>query len=377
MNTTWYPNEVSRRRFLACIGTGLAGCALANTMIPGTVKYSELHEASFYEKLDGGKIRCTLCPRQCVVSDGQRGYCRVRENRDGRYYTLVYGRPCVTHLDPIEKKPFFHVYPGSKSFSLATVGCNMECKFCQNWDISQASPDSIPVPTYRSPANIASLARKANARTIAYTYTEPIVFHEYVVDCAKAGLDQGIESVMVSAGLISGSALKALFPVLKAIKIDLKAFSQSFYTNICSSFLQPVLDTLKRLADSGVWYEIVVLIIPTLNDSDDEIKRMTDWIIRELGPDVPIHFSRYHPTYKMRNIPPTPAKTLDRVRKIALEQGCHFVYIGNVPGAEGQETRCPYCNAVLIRRYGYRILDNSIIKGLCKFCDKPVPGVWG
>lgn len=370
-------NMISRRWFLTCLGTGLAGCALAETITPGPVKDSELHEAAFYEKLEGGKIRCTLCPRRCVVNDKRRGYCRVRENRAGRYYTLVYGRPCAMHMDPIEKKPFFHVYPGSKAFSIATVGCNMACKFCQNWDISQASPESIPVPIYRSPSDIAGLAKKANARTIAYTYSEPTVFHEYMVDCAKAGLEQGVESVMVSGGLISGHALKALFPVLKAIKIDLKAFTQSFYANICSGFLQSVLDTLKSLSDSGVWYEIVVLIIPTLNDSNDEIKRMTDWIVKELGPDVPVHFSRYHPMYKMHNIPPTPAKTLERVRKIALEQGCHFVYIGNVPGAKGQDTLCPYCHAVLIRRYGYRIMENSIVKSCCKFCGKPIPGVWG
>ncbi|MFC1461589.1 AmmeMemoRadiSam system radical SAM enzyme [Verrucomicrobiota bacterium] len=375
MKTRSFPNDISRRRFLTCLGTGLAGCTLARAL-PGPTQGSQLHEAAYYEKLDGKKVRCTLCPKRCVVNDGQRGYCRVRENRGGRYYTLVYGRPCATHLDPVEKKPLFHVYPGSRSFSIATVGCNMECKFCQNWDISQASPQDVSVP-YRSPADIAREAKKAKARTIAYTYTEPTVFHEYMVDCAKAGLDRGVESVMISAGLISAPAQRALFPVLKAVKIDLKAFTQSFYTNICEGFLQPVLDSLKRLSDSGVWYEIVVLIIPTLNDSDDEIKRMTEWIVKELGPDVPVHFSRYHPTYKMQNIPPTPVKTLLRVRKIALDQGCHFVYIGNAPVKGAQDTFCPFCKKLLIKRYGYRILEDSIVKGHCKFCGKPIPGVWG
>lgn len=375
MNATRCQSEISRRRFLTCLGTGLAGCALARTL-PVPAEDRQPHEANFYEKLDGGKVRCVLCPKRCVVGEGQRGYCRVRENRGGRYYSLVYGRPCAIHLDPIEKKPFFHVYPGSQSFSIATVGCNMACKFCQNWDISQKSPEDVSAP-YRSPDDIAGAAREAEARTIAYTYTEPTVFHEYMADCAKAGLERGIESVMVSAGLISAEAQQALFPVLKAVKIDLKAFSQSFYTNICEGFLQAVLDSLKRLSGAGIWYEIVVLVIPTLNDSDDEIKRMTEWIVKELGPDVPVHFSRYHPTYKMQNIPPTPLQTLQRVRRIALDQGCHFVYIGNVPAKDEQYTFCPSCKAVVIQRYGYRILENLIVKGGCKLCGKPIAGVWG
>ena len=368
-------DKISRRKFLTGLGTTIAGCALARGVPVLAAEGAELHEASFYEPLAGKKVRCTLCPRRCVVSDVQRGYCGVRENRNGKYYTLVYGRPCAMHMDPVEKKPFFHVYPGSKAFSIATVGCNIECKFCQNWDISQANPDDVTT-AYYSPEQIARMAKQSKARTIAYTYSEPTIFYEYLRDCAKAGLDQGIESIMVSNGFISAQAQKELFPILKAIKIDLKAFTQSFYTDICDGYLQPVLDTLKRLRDSGVWYEIVVLLIPTLNDSEDEIKRMTEWIVKELGIDVPVHFSRYHPMYKIRNIPPTPVKTLHRARQIALENGCHFVYIGNVPVKDAQYTFCPSCKAVLIRRYGYRILENAIENGKCKFCGAKIPGVW-
>ena len=367
---------VTRRQFLASVGAGAAACCLNGLAAPLVFPAEgELHEAKFYETLAGGRVRCRLCPRGCVVGDQQRGYCRVRENRGGKYYSLVYGYPAAVHIDPIEKKPFFHVYPGSKSYSIATVGCNFCCKFCQNWDISQASPEDVK-PAYRSPEEIAAAARKAEARTIAYTYTEPVVFNEYVNDCAVAGKKAGIESVMVSNGFISNEALQSLFPVLKAVKIDLKSFSQSYYADICEGQLQPVLDTLKRLSGSGVWYEIVVLLIPTLNDSSDEIKRMSAWIVKELGPDVPLHFSRYHPMYKIRNIAPTPLATLQRAQKIAWEEGVRFSYIGNVPGAEEQNTICPFCKTVLIRRYAYSILENNIAGGRCRKCDKPIAGVW-
>ncbi|MFH0879188.1 MAG: AmmeMemoRadiSam system radical SAM enzyme [Lentisphaerota bacterium] len=366
---------MTRRKFLGFLGAGMAGCILADKLAGATPDSTELHEALFYEQLSGGKVRCTLCPRGCVTGDKQCGYCRVRENRGGRYYSLVYGRPCALHTDPIEKKPFFHVYPGTQAFSIATVGCNLACKFCQNWDISQASPGDIR-PEYQSPATIAQQALAAGTRTIAYTYNEPTIFFEYMADCAKAGKARGIESVVVSNGFISREAQKALFPLVKAIKIDFKAFTPSFYRDICDGFLEPVQESLKRLAGSGVWYEIVVLLVPTLNDSSDEIKRMAAWIVKDLSPDVPLHFSRYHPMYKIKNIPPTPPDTLRRARQIAVAEGCRFVYIGNVPGEEAQNTVCPYCKAMLIRRYEYRILENHIIKGACQACGKTIPGVW-
>jgi len=367
--------EITRRQFIASLGVGAAACCAGELAWAANQPDGDLHEAKFYEPLAGGRVRCTLCPRGCVVADKGRGYCRVRENRGGKYYTLVYGRPCSIHLDPIEKKPFFHVYPGTKAYSLATVGCNISCKFCQNWDISQANPEDVKV-AFKGPKEIAGAAKKSGARTIAYTYSEPVVFCEYMTDCAAAGKKAGIESVMVSNGFITNEALKSVLPVLKAVKIDLKSFSQSFYADICEGQLQPVLDTLKRLAGSGVWYEIVVLLIPSLNDSADEIKRMSEWIVKELGVNVPIHFSRYHPMYKLRNIAPTPVATLHRARQTAVDAGINFVYVGNVPGEENQNTVCPSCKAMLIRRYQYSILENNIAAGLCKKCKKSIPGVW-
>lgn len=368
-------NCITRRGFIASVGAGLAACCLKDLAAAAEPVSGGAREALFYEKLSGGKVRCTLCPRGCVVSDGGRGYCRVRENRGGKYYTLVYGRPAARHLDPIEKKPLFHVYPGSKAYSIGTVGCNFCCKFCQNWDLSQANPEDVKVP-FTGPEEIATAAFAAQARTIAYTYNEPVIFCEYVRDCARAGREAGIESVMVSNGFISAVALKSVLPFLKAVKIDLKSFRQSFYSDICEGRLEPVLDTLKLLAGAGVWYEIVVLIIPGHNDGADELKRMGAWIVKELGQNVPVHFSRFHPTYKMRNIVPTPVDTLIRACQVVAGEGVNFVYVGNVPGEAHQDTLCPHCKATLIRRYHYNILENNIASGKCGKCGKPIPGVW-
>jgi pyruvate formate lyase activating enzyme len=336
---------------------------------------SPLHEAMFYEHLDGKAVRCALCPRRCEVPSGRRGYCRVRENQDGRYVTLAYGRPCTLNLDPVEKKPFFHVYPGSKAFSLATVGCNIHCRFCQNWDISQANPEDIAV-AYRTPKDIAASAARSGARTIAFTYSEPTIFYEYMLDCAKAAQAHGIDSIVVSNGFINAAPQQALFPHVKAIKIDLKAFTPSFYKNVCDGELQPVLDTLKRLSASGVWFEIVCLLIPTLNDGADDIRRMAAWIVKELGPAVPLHFSRYQPLYQLRNLPPTPPDTILKARAAAMKEGCLFVYTGNLPGLEGQDTGCPACKAVVIRRYGYQILEMNLEAGKCGRCGRNIPGLW-
>jgi pyruvate formate lyase activating enzyme len=337
----------------------------------------EPHRALFYEPLDDKRVRCTLCPKGCVVPDGQRGYCRIRENRGGIYYSLVYGRPCTVNPgDPIEKKPFFHVYPGTTAFSIAAVGCNFACRFCQNWEISQARPEDFPVP-YRRPEDIAAAARKSGAKTIAYTYSEPSVFYEYMVDCARAARERGVGNVVVSNGYLNAEPQKALFPLMDAIKIDFKGFTETFYADVCAGRLQPVLDSLKRLAQSDTWFEIVVLLIPTLNDGADELKRMTAWIVKELGPDVPLHFSRYHPAYKLQNIPATPVETLKRARQTAMSEGVRFVYLGNVPGIEGQDTICPDCKTTLIRRYGFTVLENRLNEGRCPNCGRVIPGRWG
>ncbi|MBN2301915.1 MAG: AmmeMemoRadiSam system radical SAM enzyme, partial [Lentisphaerae bacterium] len=256
---------VSRRDFIRAAGMAAAGLSTGNALaqLPSA---PELREAAYYEQLGNNDIQCTLCPWQCIVKNGERGNCNVRENRNGRYYTLVYGQPCAINNDPIEKKPFFHVYPRSKALSIATVGCNMQCSFCQNWDISQSKPESVRVQ-FQTPEAIVQMAMANKSRTIAYTYNEPTVFFEYMVDCAKAAKAASIGNVMVSNGFINAKPMKELCSLMTAVKIDLKAFSQQFYGRVCHGRLQPVLDTLKLLADSGVWFEIVVLIIPTLNDS--------------------------------------------------------------------------------------------------------------
>ena len=299
----------------------------------------------------------------------------MRENRNGTYVTLSYGRPCVSHVDPIEKKPFFHVYPGKTAFSIATVGCNFTCKFCQNWDISQASPQDVRAP-YRPPEEIVRMAAESKARAIAYTYSEPTIFTEYVLDCARAGREKGLASVVVSNGFIAAKPLEELCGAIAAIKIDLKAFTDTFYQDVCGGRLKPVQDTLKRLSVSKVWFEIVVLIIPTLNDGMDDIKRMAGWIAKELGPNVPVHFTRFHAAYKLQNLPDTPPRTLVRAREVARQEGCRFVYTGNMPGAESESTFCPQCQTALIRRDGHAVLSNDIVKGRCPKCQEVIPGVW-
>lgn len=335
----------------------------------------ELREARFYTRLNNGNVRCGLCPWQCVVPPGRRGRCNVRENRDGRYYTLVYGRPCALHNDPIEKKPFFHVYPGSKAFSIATVGCNIHCRFCQNWEISQAQPDTVPVK-FRTPEWIAAQAARRNARSVAYTYSEPTVFFEYMADVARAATDRGLGNVVVSNGFIAAEPLKTLCGLVTAIKIDLKAFTQHFYGTMCQGQLDPVLDTLRRIVDAGVWLEIVVLVIPTLNDAPDEIKRMAAWIVQHLGPDVPLHFTRFHPAYRLTGLPSTPPQTLETAHRIAVREGCHYVYGGNMPGLRSENTYCPACSACLVDRYGHGVISNDLTQGKCHKCGETIPGVW-
>lgn len=375
-------HPISRRVFLGAMGAAAtcAWCRAAGSNAPPEpVLIPSLRtprEARFYRTMPDGSVTCELCPRGCRVQNGQRGFCRARENRGGTYRTLVYGQACAAGLDPIEKKPFFHVYPGQKAFSIATIGCNFQCKFCQNFDIAQASPEEIQVP-YRSPEYIAQLAVERNAKVLAFTYSEPTVFYEYVHDCAKAARKRGVESIIISNGFINDAPQQTLFPLVKAIKIDLKAFTQSFYDTICGGSLQPVLDTLKRLSRSGVWFEIVNLLIPTLNDNSQDLHRMAAWIVKELGPDVPVHFTRFTPMYKLKNLPPTPTETLLMARAIAIKEGCHYAYCGNQPGMDGENTYCPSCKKPIIQRYGFRILENNLVAGRCKFCNHIIPGVWG
>jgi pyruvate formate lyase activating enzyme len=366
--------RVTRRDFLRAACAAGGAFAFGAPFAWGAVDDRFVREARFYEKQDEGRVRCTLCPRGCSVAPGSRGYCRVRENRGGKYMTLVYGAPVSVHNDPIEKKPLFHVMPGSAAFSLATVGCNIHCKFCQNWDISQASPERNP-PAFAGPAAIVASARKAGSAALAFTYSEPTVFYEYMADCAREARDAGLGSVVISNGYIAKAPLKELTALVTAVKIDLKAFTQDFYEDVCEGQLQPVLDTLKRLRDAGAWFEIVVLVIPTLNDKSDEVKQLAGWVVKNLGQDVPLHFTRFHPTYKLTTIERTPAATVQRARELAIQEGCRFVYTGNMPGVDSEHTYCPSCRKAVIERYGFQVTANRLVDGRCP-CGATVPGVW-
>ncbi|MEW6234317.1 MAG: AmmeMemoRadiSam system radical SAM enzyme [Candidatus Omnitrophota bacterium] len=371
--------DLSRRRFIqssacAACAFSLGGGVWGATELTPTQELSD-REAMHYEHLDGLTIRCLLCPKECRVADKERGYCGVRENHGGAYKTLVYGRPCSFGVDPIEKKPLFHYLPGTGAFSLATAGCNIECKFCQNWDISQFRPEQIRMFDC-PPADIAQLAIEKKCQTIAYTYSEPVIFYEYMLDCADEGRKKSLGSVMISNGYIQEKPLRELLPKLTAVKIDFKAYTEKFYKQTCSGELQPVLKALEIIHEMGVWLELVVLIIPTLNDSDDETKGMVQWISEHLGKDVPIHFTRFHPMYKIKNLPSTPIPTLERLHKIAKQAGLNYVYIGNVPGHTAENTYCPKCNNVVIRRLGYKIMLDGFEDGKCKKCKTPIPGVW-
>jgi len=376
----------SRREFIEQSFKGLCLLGMGSSILPrlsskgGSQQESQeedlfVREASYYKKLEELRVQCELCPRQCTVADLERGYCGVRENRKGTYHTLVYSRPCTLHTDPIEKKPLFHYLPGTTAFSLATAGCNIECKFCQNWNISQFRPEEVQ-SYYAPPDEIVRLAQKYKCPTIAYTYTEPVIFYEYMYDIAKAARKAKIGSVMITNGYIMEKPMVDLCQQLTGVKVDLKAFTEKFYRETCSGELKPVLDILVTLKKLGIWLEIVVLLVPTLNDSPQEIDQMTRWIGENLGMEVPVHFSRYHPTYKIKNLPPTPLKTLEKARDIALENGLHYVYLGNVPNHPGENTYCPSCQKVVIRRVGYRILEVNIKGGKCKFCQHPIAGVW-
>jgi pyruvate formate lyase activating enzyme len=346
---------------------------LKNAVAEKSDKY--VAEARFYDKLPELKVKCMLCPRECQVANRERGYCGVRENHSGEYKTLVYNRPCTATPDPIEKKPLFHFLPGSAAYSIATAGCNIECKFCQNWQISQFRPEQV-ASIYLVPEDIVSLAKQNNCKSIAYTYSEPVIFYEYMYDIAALGKKQGVYSVIVSNGYINEKPMRELCKVLTAVKIDFKAFTEKFYHDTCSGELQPVLKTLDTLADIGIWTELVVLIVPTLNDSEDEIRDMSKWIVAHMGKNVPVHFTRFHPTYKIRNLPSTPVKTLERSREIAMAEGIHYAYVGNIWGHKGENTFCPKCSTIVVERYGYRINAIRLNHGKCEKCGELIPGLW-
>ncbi len=366
--------DASRRDIIRWLTSAALTCPFAVSG-QSLAQTGSLHPALHWEDAGSKRIRCLLCPRKCVVADLERGTCGVRENRDGVYYTLVHSNPCSLNNDPIEKKPLFHYRPGTKAFSIATAGCNIECRFCQNWQISQFRPEQVP-SRKASPEQVVRAARRVGSSSIAFTYSEPVIFYEYMRDICLAAEGTGIGRVMISNGYILEKPLRELLPHMDAIKIDFKAFSESFYRDTCSAHLRPVLDTLQQIRAAGVWLEMVMLVVPTLNDDRAELKAMARWIVQKLGPDVPIHFTRFHPTYKIKNLPPTPVKTLERARRIALDAGIHFAYAGNVPRHPGENTFCSKCGELLIERDGYHIVKNRIKDGGCPACKTKTAGIW-
>jgi pyruvate formate lyase activating enzyme len=320
-------------------------------------------------------IRCLLCANGCAIVNGQRGRCRTRINVKGELKSLVYGRPVSIHIDPIEKKPLYHYLPGSAAYSLATAGCLLKCKFCQNWEISQASPEDHQV-AFTPAAIIVDAAHASKAPVIAFTYNEPTVFTEYLTDISRDAKKQGIRCVLISCGFMNEAPLAEMCNVLDAIKIDLKGYSNDFYRTACAAELRPVLRSIKQIAKSRVHLEIVNLVVPTLNDSDKMLQELINWILGEVGPDVPVHFTRFHPDYQLLNLPPTPVATLERVRNMALAKGMHYPYVGNVPDHPGNHTYCPNCKKVVIERQGFFIKTMNIKDGCCKFCKRKIAGVW-
>jgi pyruvate formate lyase activating enzyme len=335
----------------------------------------DLSNRQYHARDQNPAVRCLLCAQNCTILAGERGKCRARMNVKGELFSLVYGRPMATQLDPIEKKPFYHFLPGSGAFSLATSGCPLRCKFCQNWQISQASPEDYSTPNTR-PAEIVDAAVGRAAPVIAFTYNEPTVFTEYLVDIAGLARKQKRRSVMISCGYMNPEPLAEMCRVLDAIKIDLKGFDPSFYRNVCGAELSPVLRSIRQIAKSGIHLEIVNLVVPTLNDSDKMLRGLVDWVMGELGPDVPVHFTAFHPDYQLLNLPQTPVQTLEQARSLALSKGIHYPFVGNVPDHPGNHTYCPGCNKIVIRRNGFFVLEVNLKDGHCKYCGRAIAGVW-
>jgi len=366
------PNRwsIEAQYYASFAAEGSLNCAACHSTMEESLPVSYCHIPH-----TGTFVQCNLCPHRCIIAEGERGKCRVRENRGGRLYSMVYGNPCAVHVDPIEKKPFYHFLPTAAAFSIATAGCNLRCLYCQNWSISQFPPEETE-NTDLPPESVVSATLKYKAPVIAYTYSEPTAFYEYMLATARLARQAGLRNVVISAGFINAEPLRQLCQAVDAIKIDLKGYDEDFYRKVCSAELKPVLEALRIIHQSGVHLEIVNLVVPTLNDSLDQLRALSQWVARELNPDVPVHFSRFQPMYKLTNLPPTPVETLEKARAIALEEGLRFVYIGNVPGHPGDNTYCPACKKPLIVRQGFAVSEYHLKGNICAYCGEPIPGVW-
>jgi pyruvate formate lyase activating enzyme len=407
--------KLTRREFLkgalAALGAGLASCAgpqrladitpleseRSNTPIPSlsptpskkptllaeapltpTAKETpalELHEAMFYQQLDEESVQCQVCFRSCTVPEGGRGFCRNKVNIEGRYYSVVYGRPSALQIDPIEKEPHFHMLPGTLIFCTGTASCNNRCKFCQNWHLSQKSFEEIDHVAI-SPEQTVLTALSMNCQSVSFTYNEPTVFYEHMFDVARIAKKAGLGTLFHTNGGMRDEPLAALLEHMDAVTVDLKAFTPEFYQEVSSSQLEPVLRTIQQIHQSDAHLEIVNLVVTTLNDDMDDIRRMCQWIRDTLSDDVPLHFTRFFPAYKLTSLPPTPIETLESAAEIADEEGLKYVYIGNYPGHERNSTFCPECGAKIIERVHFSVTSIDVVGGRCRFCDHEIPGIW-
>ena len=389
---------LNRRQFLkellvAGVGTGLA-CTLGLKFLGGCSRAEEptatageprprptptlpppSHEANFYRRLDNGLIQCGVCWRRCVVAPGKLGFCNNKKNVDGTYYSLVYGRPGALQIDPIEKEPAFHMLPGALIFCTGTASCNNRCKFCHNWHLSQRTLWEVP-NLDRSPDEIVALAQEAGCQAVSFTYNEPTVFYEFMYDIAARAKEAGLWALFHTNGGMNREPMLALLKLMDSVTVDLKAFTEEFYEQVSSSRLAPVLSTLETIRETGKHLEIVNLVIPTLNDNLDDIRRMCAWIKANLGDDVPLHINRFFPDYKLQRLPPTPVQTLEAAAAIADAEGLQYVYIGNTPGHRRNSTFCPRCGETLILRAHFAVLDLKLDHGHCPACGQEIPGIW-
>ena len=383
MERLFASDRISRRRFLkegcsALLSLGALGGFFDFFRRRKTreVKEPEQREAMFYEQLENDVVRCKLCFRGCVIKEGQRSFCRNKENVGGKLYNLVHSRPSAVHVDPIEKEPALHMLPGTYILCFGTAGCNFRCKFCQNWHLSQNSIEDM-IHTYDLPPEEAvELAREKGIPTLSFTYNDPISFYEYVYDIARIAKEKGLRILWHSNGTLNPEPLKELLKYSDAVTIDFKGFTEEFYRRASSAQLAPVLRSLKIIKQAGVWLELVNLQIPTFNDHPEDIRRMCLWIRENLGKEPPLHFSRFYPAYRLTSLPPTPVSSLERAHKIARKAGLDFVTIGNVPGHEYNSTFCPACGKRLIHRVHFQVLSNHLNEGQCKFCGYRLPGIW-
>lgn len=329
-----------------------------------------------YKKMSQGRVVCGICPHRCLLSPGDRSVCRSKANIDGTLYSLAYGNPCAVHVDPVEKKPLYHFLPGSRAYSLAVAGCNFRCLNCQNWEISQFKPDQVQ-HVELPPDRAVTEARQANCQAVAYTYSEPITFIEYMLDISARARSAGLKNLWISNGYINPGPLHALCQVLDGANVNLKAFSDDIYRRLNGGRLEPVLATLKTLHRKGVHLEITNLVVPGFTDDPEMVKRMCHWILSQIGPDAPLHFLRFFPRYKLDRLAPTPVSILARFRELAMAEGIRYVYLGNVPGHEGNHTVCHQCGKLLIERRGYHLPQYHLKGERCGFCDAVIPGVWG